>query len=384
MPARRTTCLVLGFPSWIAKSVVREIAQEADGAVVHVLVTPDQRGAADAFLGDLRSLDSAVSIVEGDPVRMDLGLPGATFVALARDLDVAVNLYDVSPLPDAPRTAGYGGLYGKLGEPADLTVRAAREAIEIASAAPRLRHLVQLGSLTVAGAHRGVWTEEDLSVGQRHRTTAERCRHGAERLLWRRRSSLPFTTIRVGVVLGDSRTGEIDWYHGPHDLVELLLFSERSPARSVLPGASPALNVVPSDHVAGIVRAIAMAPPERSGALNLVPPRVPSLAEFQCAVRAALDAAASRGPVPEPPRALRQRLGRRYGASPTAIARAVARLDTPAACTARRAREIERRSGLRFPDLPAYLPGLVAHALARAAAEAHGTTEAVPDDALDR
>ena len=226
--APTTTWLVTGFPSWIARSIVREIAEQEEGALVHLLVPEDRAKEAAEFCRGLRALGSTVKVLPGDAVRMDLGLTGKDYVALAGSVDLFVNAYDVSPLRD-DGFGGYGGLYGRLGDPVELTVKAVREAVEFALLSKRLRQLVQIGSLTVAGDFDGVWTEEDLSIGQRHRTAAERARHGAERLLWRERERVRFTILRTGPVVGDSRTGEIGWYHGPHDLLEAILVQPRRP-----------------------------------------------------------------------------------------------------------------------------------------------------------
>jgi thioester reductase-like protein len=370
-----TSYLVTGFPSWIARAVVRELVHEEDGALVHLLVPADRAKEAAEFCRELRALASAVRMLPGDAVRMDLGLPGRDYMALARSVDVLVNLYDVSALPDEG-TSGYGGLYGKRGDVVELTVRAAEESVEFAAAAPRLRHLVQLGSLTVAGGFDGVWTEEDLSAGQPHRTNAERARHRAERLLWRVRDRVPFTIVRVGPVVGDGRTGEIGWYHGPHDLLEALLV--HPPTASWGRSAPPdGLHLVTSDHLARVVRALARTPPERSGALHVAPPAPVPLLQ----IHDALQAASASGRLP---RTLRGRLRKRYGAGVSAVARSLSRIDTPAACSTRRALDVESGAGLEQPRPADYLPRLAAYVVARTAAEAQRLAEAGIEDSLDK
>ncbi|MBN1770962.1 MAG: SDR family oxidoreductase [Deltaproteobacteria bacterium] len=369
------TWLVTGFPAFTARALVRELVHGDDPARVHLLVPADRSAEAESFLRELRPLGSTARILEGDAVRMDLGLPGRDYVALAREVDVLASLYDVSPLPD-DGTGGYGGLYGKLGEPAGLTVRAVEEALEFAAAAaPRLRQLVQLGSLTVAGDHSGVWTEEDLTAGQRHRTDAERSRHRAERLLWRARDRVPFTIVRVGTLLGDSRTGESGWYHGPHDLPELLLALPPAAAWTrVRPPAG--LHAVPVDHLARVMRVVGTEPPERSGALHVAPAERLPLAQL----REALEAG---GGTPRLPRTLRGRLRKRWGSSAAAVARSLWRIDTPAAISTRRALDVERAAGLTQPRPADYLLHLAAHVRARVAAEARRLAEAGVEDALD-
>ncbi|MBI5490574.1 MAG: SDR family oxidoreductase [Deltaproteobacteria bacterium] len=373
MPTPSTTWLVTGFPSWIARAVVREIVEEEEGALVHLLAPEDRAKEAAEFCRGLRALGSVVRVLPGDAVRMDLGLPGRSYTALAGSVDLLVNAYDVSALPD-DGTGGYGGLYGRLGDPVELTVRAAQEALEFASAAPRLRQLVQLGSLTVAGDFHGVWTEEDLTAGQRHRTAAERARHRAEHLLWRERSRVPFTIVRTGPVVGDSRTGEIGWYHGPHDLLEAILL--QPPAAAWGRAAPEGLHLVPCDHLARVVRALGKAPPERSGVLHVAPAAPVPIERIREALR-------SVGAKAHVPRSLRGRLRKRYGAGASAVARTLSRVDTPAACSTRRALDVERAAGITSPRPVDYLPHLAAHAVARLAAEAQRLAEAGIEDSLD-
>ena len=376
MAAPPVTWLVTGFPAWTARALVRELVHGDEAARVHLLVPREGATEAESFLRELRPLGSTVRVLEGDAVRMDLGLPGRDYVALAREVDVLANLYDVSPLPD-DGVGGYGGLYGRLGEPAELTVKAVEEALEFAAAAaPRLRQVVQLGSLTVAGDHAGVWTEEDLTAGQRHRTAAERSRHRAERLLWRARDRVPFTIVRVGTLLGDSRTGELGWYHGPHDLLELLL--SLPPASSWSRVRPPeGLHAVPVDQLARMMRAVGNEPPERSGALHVAPSTRLPLAQLREALVAGGEAP------PRLPRTLRGRLRKRWGSSAAAVARSLWRIDTPAAISTRRALDVERAAGLTQPRPADYLLHLAAHVRARVAAESRRLTDAGVEDALD-
>ena len=162
--APTTTWLVTGFPSWIARSIVREIAEQEEGALVHLLVPEDRAKEAAEFCRGLRALGSTVKVLPGDAVRMDLGLTGKEYVALAGSVDLFVNAYDVSPLRD-DGPGGYGGLYGRLGDPVALTVKATQEALEFALLSRRLRQLVQIGSLTVAGEFDGVPEQALYMIG---------------------------------------------------------------------------------------------------------------------------------------------------------------------------------------------------------------------------
>jgi hypothetical protein len=310
---------------------------------------------------------------------MDLKLPGPDYRTLAKEVDVLASFYDVSPLADAPDGGAYGGLYGRLGEVEALTERAVSEAIEFALATEgRLRHLIHLGSITVAGGHRGIWTEEDLSSGQRHRTRAERARYRAERLLWRERRRIPFTVARVGPVLGDARTGESGWYHGPHDLLEALLTLWTGEGAAAARAAeSLRLHPVTADRLARTVRRLGAQPPPRSAALHLVPGETASPEELLTAVRRAAGSF-------RPSEAFERRLRARWGTGAAAVARTLALLDSPAAFADRRALDLERaEGGDPGPRLGEALPALALAAVARSVEESERLAQARIEDALD-
>lgn len=109
--------------------------------------------------------------------------------------------------------------------------------------------LHHLSSVAVAGDFRGEFTEDDVDVGQQLPTRRHRAAFEAEQLV--RSSDARFRIYRAGVVVGDSRTGEIDRITGPYHLFGLL-------ARlAALPSFTPILlpdlgriNIVPVDYVA--------------------------------------------------------------------------------------------------------------------------------------
>ncbi|AKK26495.1 SDR family oxidoreductase [Mycobacterium sp. EPa45] len=109
--------------------------------------------------------------------------------------------------------------------------------------------LHQLSSVAVAGDFRGEFTEDDFDIGQQLPTGRHRVAFEAEHLV--RSADVRFRIYRTGVIVGDSRTGEIDRITGPYHLFGLL-------ARlAALPSITPVLlpdigriNLVPVDYVA--------------------------------------------------------------------------------------------------------------------------------------
>ena len=68
---------------------------------------------------------------------------------------------------------------------------------------------------------RRVILEEELAMGQRFHNAYEETKYQAELLVRRAQSELPATVLRPSIVVGDSRTGEIDRFDGPYALAIL-------------------------------------------------------------------------------------------------------------------------------------------------------------------
>ena len=84
MPAQSVQ-LVTGYPGFIGKRLVRRLAEEARGADTRLVLLVQPRNAR-AARADLEGEGIAAEVVEGDVEQMHLGLSGAEFKALAREV----------------------------------------------------------------------------------------------------------------------------------------------------------------------------------------------------------------------------------------------------------------------------------------------------------
>src|SRR5512139_1668709 len=109
-------------------------------------------------------------------------------------------------------------------------------------------------------------------MGQRFHNTYEETKLQAELLVRRAQADLPATIYRPSIVVGDSRTGEIDRFEGPYALAILLVASPLA-VPLPLPGAGAApLNVVPIDFVVEAAVSIARNPAAVGKTVHLVDP----------------------------------------------------------------------------------------------------------------
>ncbi len=126
-------------------------------------------------------------------------------------------------------------------------VEGTRAVIELAQRLGATLHHVS--SIAVAGDFAGEYTEDDFDVGQQLPTPYHQTKFEAE-LLVRSAPELRYRIYRPAVVVGDSRTGEMDKVDGPYYFFGVLA------KLAVLPSLTPVLlpdtgrtNIVPVDYV---------------------------------------------------------------------------------------------------------------------------------------
>jgi thioester reductase-like protein len=251
--------LVTGWSGFIGRRLVRRMAETLDRERdrVALLVRPHRVAEAARELADL-GLQGEV--LEGDVARMHLGLSGAEYKRLAAGLTSVWHLaarYD--------RSASAGDLRA-------VNLEGTRHAVELARAAPRLQRFHHVSTAYVSGDREGVILEDELDAGQGFRNPYERSKFEAEKLVQRAMPELRATVYRPSIVVGDSRTGEIDRFEGPYYLAILLVASPLS-VPLPLPGNGVApLNVVPVEFVVEAALAIGAHPAAVGRTVHLVDP----------------------------------------------------------------------------------------------------------------
>jgi nucleoside-diphosphate-sugar epimerase len=250
--------LVTGYPGFIGKRLVRGLAHEGGGARLVLLVQPKHAAYARAELAALDARDAEV--IEGDVEQMHLGLSGAEFKSLAAAVTDVWHLAAISWLGADPR-------YVRR-----VNVEGTRNVLELAQRAPRLARLNHFSTALVSGDRVGVILEDELAMGQRFHNAYEESKHEAELLVRRAQADLPATVYRPSIVVGDSRTGEIDRFEGPYALAILLVASPLAVPLPLAGGGAAPLNVVPIDFVVEAALSIARNPAGVGKTVHLVDP----------------------------------------------------------------------------------------------------------------
>jgi thioester reductase-like protein/short-subunit dehydrogenase involved in D-alanine esterification of teichoic acids len=223
--------VVTGGTGFIGRRVVSRLLATRADAEVWVLVRRQSLSRFEQLAADWA--DRAKPLV-GDLTAADLGVTDQAIAELG-DVDHVVHcaaVYDIT-----------------AGEPEQraTNVEGTRAVIELARRLDATLHHVS--SIAVAGDFRGEYTEADFDVGQRLPTPYHQTKFEAE-LLVRSTCGLRYRVYRPAVVVGDSRTGEMDKIDGPYYFFPLLA------KLAVLPRFTPIMlpdtgrtNIVSVDYV---------------------------------------------------------------------------------------------------------------------------------------
>ncbi len=257
MPERGKVVVVTGWPGFIGRRLVRRLAEQLDRDRDQIVLFTRTRH-VEAARAELDLLGMRGTVAEGDVASMHLGLSGAEYRQLAGDATEIWHLaalYDLAADTTAIRAVNLEGT---------------RHVLELARAAPRLVRLHHFSTAFVSGDREGVILEDDLETGQRFHDAYERSKFDAERLVRHAMAELPATVYRPSIVVGDSRTGEVDRFEGPYYLAILLV---ASPMAVPLPGDGRGpLNVVPVDFVIDAALSIGANPAAAGKTVHLVDP----------------------------------------------------------------------------------------------------------------
>ncbi len=340
--------LVTGFPAFTVKRMVRKLVESDPKERVYLLVRDKFRAAADEFIASLGAGKRRVSAILGDVCDMDLGLSGPEYKELTDEITCIHHLAAIYYLGVKPGVAER------------VNVGGTRAMLELGMECRRLRRFCHYSTAQVSGTRAGVILEEELDERQRFRNFYEETKLRGELLAHEASGKLPLTVFRPGVIVGDSKTGEIDKFDGPYYLIVLIVASKLD-VHLPLPGhGSAPLHLVPIDFVADAAWALSRDPRAVGKTFHLTDP-----APF--AARTIYEMIALRADK-KPPR----------GNFPTALARAVLRapglgrlasaplsflesLNHMALYNCRNTLALLEGTGIRCPPFDSYVDTLVAY-----------------------
>ncbi|MCV7350882.1 SDR family oxidoreductase [Mycobacterium parmense] len=270
--------VVTGGTGFIGRRVVDRLLQTRPDAQVWVLVRRQSLGRFERLANEWG--DRAKPLVGELP---GLELTDDVLAELAR-VDHVVHcaaIYDI--------TAGEA-------EQREVNVEGTRAVIGLARRLGATLH--QVSSIAVAGDFAGEYTEDDFDVGQQLPTPYHRTKFEAEALV-RAAEGLRHRIYRPAVVVGDSRTGEMDKIDGPYYFFGILSALARLPKFTpILLPDTGRTNVVPVDYVADALVALMHAADCDGRTFHLTAPKTIGLRGIYRGVAKAAGLPPARGSLP--------------------------------------------------------------------------------------
>ena len=252
------TYFVTGATGFIGQHLVKRLlARKGD---MHCLVRKGSQDKFDALRASFGDDGKRLIAVHGDLAKPSLGVGPAQRKALAGKVKHFFHLaaiYDLAADAKSQETANVDGT---------------RHALQLAEQikAGCFHHM---SSIAVAGMYPGVFREDMFAEAEDLDHPYFKTKHESERLV-RTECTRPYRIYRPSVVLGDSKTGEIDKIDGPY-----YFFRALKKLREALPQWMPVIgieggrvNMVPVDFVVDATDHIAHKPGLDGGCFHLTDP----------------------------------------------------------------------------------------------------------------
>ncbi|WP_353372754.1 SDR family oxidoreductase [Mycobacterium sp.] len=339
--------VVTGGTGFIGRRVVSQILASSQDAEVWVLVRRESLARFERLALDW---GERVKPLVGDLTTPDLGLTDETIAELGAIEHVVhcAAIYDMTAGEDEQRAANVEGT---------------RAVIALARRLDATLHHVS--SIAVAGTYRGTYTEDDFDVAQDLPTPYHQTKFEAE-LLVRSAQGLRYRVYRPAVVVGDSRTGEMDKVDGPYYFFGILAKLRKLPSFTpmVLPDAGRN-NIVPVDYVVEALVALMHADGRDGQTFHLIAPKTIGLRGIYRGVAQAAGLPSLRGSLP---RSTATPFLRATGRAKVLRNMAVTQLGIPGEIidvidlaptfTSDNAQQALRGTGITVPEFASYAPQL--------------------------
>ena len=250
---------VTGATGFIGKRLVKKLLTRR-GSVVHFLMREESRDKLPDLLAFWGVNKTRVLPVFGDLAGKKLGVAAEDIKRLKGQID---HLYHLAAVYDL-----------KADEASQMlaNVEGTRSMVEFAQAveAGQVHHV---SSIAAAGLYEGVFREDMFDEAEGLDHAYFKSKHESEKIV-RKECKRPWTIYRPAMVVGDSKTGEMDKIDGPY-----YFFKPIQRLRQILPPWLPAIgleggrvNIVPVDYVVTALDHISHKAGTAGGCFHLVDP----------------------------------------------------------------------------------------------------------------
>ena len=225
---------VTGATGFIGKRLVKALLARR-GSTVHFLLRPESEAKVTALLEYWGAAKGRAIPVYGDLTAKKFGLSPEARKALEGQID---HLYHLAAVYDLSADAQ---------SQVQVNVEGTRHMVEFARAIGA-RHVHHVSSIAAAGLYEGVFREDMFEEAEGLDHPYFMTKHESEKIV-RAECKQPWTVYRPALVVGDSKTGEMDKIDGPYYFFKLI-----QRMRQILPPWFPSvgleggrINIVPVD-----------------------------------------------------------------------------------------------------------------------------------------
>jgi len=252
--------LFTGFPNYLVFRIMKEILSNEPDAAVSLVILERFKEKSKQILKGLGKLKKRVRVYTGDVASLDLGLSGEEYkelISRTTHIHHAAAVYHVG----AGRSITY-----------ETNIHGTRNVLRFAHECARLERMFHYSSVFVSGTRTGLIMENELEKVHRFKNYNERTRYKAEKMVRNAKEDLPITIFRLGIIVGDSRTGEIHKFEGPYMFMKILLTTEFNMPFFMPGSCSAPAHIAPVDYVSDAIYHISNNPESTGKAFHIIDP----------------------------------------------------------------------------------------------------------------